>query len=112
MWISAKAPFRARSQLAKAIGVPEERIRVHTIQVGGDFGGKGDAVDAPIAYFLARAASQPVQLVMSYAEDLTASNPSHPTAIIIRSGVMRDRRIVAGTARTVPASAAYAALAP
>ncbi len=112
VWISAKAPFRVRTQLAKAIGVPEERILVHTIQVGGDFGGKGDAVDAPIAYFLARAAGAPVKLVLTYAEDLTASNPSHPTAITIRSGVMRDGRIVARTARTVHASGAYAALKP
>jgi carbon-monoxide dehydrogenase large subunit len=112
VWISAKAPFRARSQLAKAIGVPEERILVHAIQIGGDFGGKGDAVDAPIAYLLARETGRPVKLVMTYAEDLTASNPSHPTAITIRSGVMRDGRIVARTARTVHASGAYAALKP
>jgi CO/xanthine dehydrogenase Mo-binding subunit len=112
VWISAKAPFRARSQLAKAMSLPEERILVHAIQIGGDFGGKGDAVDAPIAYLLARETGRPVKLVMTYAEDLTASNPSHPTAITVRSGVMRDGRIVARTARTVHASGAYAALKP
>src|SRR5215210_1211434 len=43
VWSASKAPFRARVQVAKAIGVPEEQILVHAIQVGGDFGGKGDA---------------------------------------------------------------------
>jgi carbon-monoxide dehydrogenase large subunit len=112
VWSASKAPFRARIQLAKAIDVPEERIRVNVVQVGGDFGGKGDAVDLPIAYFLARRAGRPVRLLMSYAEDLSASNPSHPTVITIRSGVTRDGRLVARSARTVHASGAYAALKP
>src|SRR5581483_6923020 len=112
VWTAGKAPFRTRVQLAKAIGVPEERIRVHPIHVGGDFGGKGDAVDVPIAYFLARQAGRPVKLLLSYAEDLMASNPSHPTVVTIRSGVTRDGRLVARSARTVHASGAYAALKP
>src|SRR5579884_197135 len=112
VWAACKAPFRARVQLARAIGVPEERIRVHAVQVGGDFGGKGDAVDVPIAYFLARQAGRPVKLVLSSAEDLATSNPSHPTIITIRSGVTRDGRLVARAARTVHASGAYAALRP
>jgi len=112
VWTTSKAPFRTRAQLAKAAGLAEERICVHPVHVGGDFGGKGDAVDVPIAYFLARQAGRPVKLVTSYTEDLTASNPSHPTTITIRSGVTRDGRLVARTVRTLHASGAYAALKP
>ncbi len=112
VWTSSKAPFRARSQVAKAIGVTEEQIRVNVVFVGGDFGGKGDALDAPIAYYLARQAGRPVKIVMSYGEELMASNPSHTTVITIRSGVMRNGRIVARSVRTVHACGAYAALKP
>ncbi len=112
VWASTKAPFRCRTQLAKALGIPEDRICMHVVNVGGDFGAKGDAVDLPIAYFLARQAGRPVKIVLSYNEDLTASNPSHPTVITIRSGVTRDGRIVARTMRTVHASGAYTALKP
>ena len=56
----APTPFRARTQLAKAVGLPEDRILVHVVNVGGDFGGKGDSVDAPIAYLLAKQTGQPV----------------------------------------------------
>src|SRR5712692_7452251 len=112
VWAACKAPFRARIQLAKAIGVPEERIRVNVIYVGGDYGGKGDAVDAPIAYYLAEQAGRPVKIVMTYTEELAASNPTHPTVVTIRSGVMRDGRLVARAARTVHASGAYGALKP
>lgn len=105
LWSSSKAPFRARTQLAKAVGLPEDRILVHVVNVGGDFGGKGDSVDAPIAYLLAKQAGRPVKLLMTYSEDLATSNPSHPTVIRIRSGVTRDGVLVVRSAtRTTPAA--------
>jgi CO/xanthine dehydrogenase Mo-binding subunit len=108
--VSAKNPFGIRSQLAKALRLPEDRIRINVVNVGGEFGGKGDASDLPVAYFLARESGRPVKIVMTYAEELTASNPAHPTVITIRSGVKRDGRIVARSLRAVHASGAYGAL--
>lgn len=111
-WCSSKAPFRARLQLAQALGLPEEHIRVHVVAVGGDFGGKGDARDLPIAYLLAKMARRPVKIVMSYGEELTASNPTHPTVVTIRSGMTRDGHLTARQVRTVHASGAYGAMKP
>lgn len=111
-WCSSKAPFRARMQLAQAVGIPEESIRVNVVYVGGDFGGKGDARDLPIAYELAKQAGRPVKIAMSYAEELTASNPSHATVITIRSGVTRDGVLVAREVHGVHASGAYGAMKP
>jgi CO/xanthine dehydrogenase Mo-binding subunit len=111
-WCSSKAPFRARIQLAQAVGIRDEDIRINVVSVGGDFGGKGDARDLPIAYFLAKRAGRPVRIVMTYDEEMTASNPTHPTVVKIRSGVKRDGRLVAREVRTVHASGAYGALKP
>ena len=108
--VSAKNPFGIRSQLAKALRIPEDRIRINVVNVGGEFGGKGDASDLPVAYFLSRESGRPVKIVMTYAEELTASNPAHPTVITIRSGVKRDGRIVARSVRAVHACGAYGAL--
>jgi CO/xanthine dehydrogenase Mo-binding subunit len=110
VWTSAKNPFGVRSQFAKAISVPEESIRINAVNVGGEFGGKGDAIDLPIAYLLARRSGRPVKIVMTYAEELTAGNPAHPTIVTVRSGVKRDGRIVARTLRALHASGAYGAL--
>ncbi len=110
VWTSAKNPFGVRTQLAHAIAVPEESIRINVVNVGGEFGGKGDAVDLPIAYLLARQSGRPVKIVLTYAEELTASNPAHPAIITVRSGVKRDGRIVARTLRALHASGAYGAL--
>ena len=111
-WVSTKSPFATRSQLAKAINVPQERIRVNSLDVGGDFGGKGGAMDLPIAYFLAHRAKRPVKIVMTYTEELTASNPSHLTTITVRTGVKRDGRMVARRLRAVHASGAYGGQKP
>ena len=111
-WCSSKAPFRARIQLSEAIDLPVERILVHPTYVGGDFGGKGDARDLPIAYFLAQQAGRPVKIVMTFAEELTASNPTHPTVVTIRSGVTRAGQLVARQVRTVHASGAYGGMKP
>ncbi|HEY7322643.1 MAG TPA: xanthine dehydrogenase family protein molybdopterin-binding subunit [Candidatus Binatia bacterium] len=108
--VSAKNPFGIRSQLAKSLRLPEDRIRINVVNVGGEFGGKGDASDLPVCYFLARESGRPVKMVMTYAEELTASNPAHPTVITIRSGVNREGRILARTVRAVHASGAYGAL--
>jgi CO/xanthine dehydrogenase Mo-binding subunit len=110
VWVSAKNPFGIRTQLAKAIGVSELSIRVNVVNVGGEFGGKGDAVDLPVAYFLAQRSGRPVQIVMSYTEELIAGNPAHPTVVTVRSGVKRDGRIVARNLRAIHASGAYGAL--
>ena len=110
VWISAKNPFGVRSQIAKALDFPEERICVNVVNVGGEFGGKGDAIDLPIAYFLARKSSRPVKLVMDYAEELSAGNPAHPTVITVRSGVKRDGRIVARSLRAIHTGGAYGGL--
>lgn len=111
-WCSSKAPFRARRQLAAAVGLEEDQIRVNVVSVGGDFGGKGDARDLPIAYLLSKMANLPVKIVMSYTEELTASNPTHPTFITIRSGVTKEGRLTARKVRTVHASGAYGAMKP
>jgi CO/xanthine dehydrogenase Mo-binding subunit len=112
VWCSAKSPFRVRMQLSQAVGIPEDSIRVNVVAVGGDFGGKGDARDLPVAYLLAKQAGRPVKIVMSMTEELTASNPSHPTVVHVKTGVMNDGRIVARKLQMLHASGAYGALKP
>ena len=110
VWASVKNPFGVRSQLSKCLRLSEERIRMNAVNVGGEFGGKGDGVDLPILYFLAAKSGRPVKIVMTYAEELSASNPAHPTVITIKTGVKRDGRIVARKMRAAHASGGYGAL--
>lgn len=110
VWASVKNPFGVRSQLAKCLSISESRIRMNPVNVGGEFGGKGDGIDLPTLYFLAQKTGRPVKLVMTYGEELSAGNPAHLTVITIKSGVKRDGRIVARKIRAAHASGGYGAL--
>ena len=112
VWLSNKMPFLARSQFAAALGVPEDRVRVNPVSIGGDFGGKGSLMDSILCYYLAQQSGHPVKMVMSYTEELMAGNPRHAAVITMRSGVTRDGRLTARRARLVFNCGAYGAFIP
>ena len=112
VWLADKTPFIARGQLAVALDVPEDRIRVNPVSIGGDFGGKGSLMDSVLCYYLARHSGRPVKMVMTYTEELMAGNPRHAAAITLRTGVSRDGRLTARQAKLVFNCGAYGAFTP
>ncbi|HKA33474.1 MAG TPA: xanthine dehydrogenase family protein molybdopterin-binding subunit, partial [Candidatus Binatia bacterium] len=112
IWASCKAPFRVKSHLSRQLEIPKDRIRVHVVAVGGDFGGKGALMDIPICYHLAKASLRPVKMIMTYHEELTAGDPRHASVIRIKSGVKKDGTIIARTAEVIFNSGAYASFKP
>lgn len=112
VWMTNKATYLLREFLAAAIAVPETEIVIHQAGIGGDFGGKGALMDTPLCYFLARQLDRPVKMVMTYAEELQAGNPRHPSVVTIRTGVKKNGRICAREAHAIFNSGAYAAFKP
>lgn len=112
IWASCKAPFRVKSHLSRQLEIPKDKIRVHVVAVGGDFGGKGALMDIPICYQLAKAARRPVKMVMTYHEELTAGDPRHAAVIRIKSGVKKDGTLVAREGEVIFNSGAYASFKP
>ena len=112
VWINNKDPYPLREQLAAVWGMDEERIVLHPCSIGGDFGGKGSFMDAPLCYYLSLHSGRPVKMVMDYIQELMAANPRHPATMTIRSGVKRDGTLVARQARVVFDSGAYGAFKP
>ena len=109
VWCPAKGPYVTRTHLAEWLQVNEEKIVFQLSPVGGDFGGKASLMDIPLCYCLAKATHRPVKMIMSYAEELTAANPRHPSTITIRTGVKNDGKLWAREVRAVFDSGAYAA---
>jgi isoquinoline 1-oxidoreductase len=69
VWTGSSTPFRARRELAGALGVPESAIEVIVPDYGGGFGGKHGAAVALEAARLARAAGAPVKVQWSRSEE-------------------------------------------
>lgn len=110
IWASNKAPFTLRSRFARDLGLEEEKIKVHILPVGGDFGGKTSVVEAPVCYFLARKTGKPVRMVLGYGEELTAVSHRHPAVITLRTGVDGEGKLTAMQVRAVFSGGGYAAL--
>jgi CO/xanthine dehydrogenase Mo-binding subunit len=112
VWVANKGPYIARSHMAAAIGVQEDRIRFNPVAIGGDFGGKGSLMDTLVCYYLARSARRPVRMAMNSFEELTAGNPRHSANITLRTGVDRDAKLLAIEARVIFNAGAYGGFVP
>ena len=112
VWAPNKSAYGARNQTAAAVGLEQTQIVFHPVTIGGDFGGKGSAMNVPLGYFLAKAVGRPVRMVFDYAEEFMAANPRHASTLTIRTGVKRDGSIVAHDVRVVFDSGAYAGFKP
>jgi CO/xanthine dehydrogenase Mo-binding subunit len=95
VWASNKGPWGLRDQMAEDFGLEKEKIKVHIVHVGGDFGAKASLVDVPVAYYLSKATKQPVKLVFDYTDELLAGGHRHPAVLALRTGVDQDGHFTA-----------------
>jgi CO/xanthine dehydrogenase Mo-binding subunit len=104
-----KSPAALRQQLAAALDLPESQIVIDTKFIGGDFGGKGLSIDEFTCYFLAKATGRPIKAVMTYLDELQATNSRHPAIIKLRTAVSADGEFLAHQSEAILDGGAYAA---
>jgi len=96
VWTSNQMIAWGRGDLAKTLGLPEDKVRLISPYIGGGFGGKLFVrADAPLAALGARAAGRPVKVTLQ--RPLMINNATHRPATIqrIRIGATRDGVITA-----------------
>lgn len=109
VWASNKGPFALKNRLAQDLEIEPEKVKVHILSVGGDFGGKASMVDTPICYFLAKQTGKPVRMILTYTEEIATAAHRHPAVITLRTGVKDDGTLTAIDATVTFAGGAYAA---
>ena len=88
---STQAPFPLRQQIARALGVAEQEVRVITPYVGGGFGGKSIGPQAIEAARLTRIVGRPIQVVWDRSEEFIF----RPAAVVkIRAGLSAAGKLV------------------
>ena len=112
IWSCSKVPYAIREQVANAIRIPPEKLVIHPVYIGGDFGGKGDFMDIAVCYFLSRKSGRPVKMIMDYDEEFIAGNPRHASIIKVKTGVKKDGTLVAHHMEFIFDSGAYGAFKP
>jgi nicotinate dehydrogenase subunit B len=93
VWISTQAPFMNQQQIAQAIGLPPQNVRVITPFVGGGFGGKVPAQQSVEAARLAKISGKPVQVMWSRAEEFFYDTFRPAAVVKIKSGIDNSGKI-------------------
>jgi isoquinoline 1-oxidoreductase len=95
VWTGTQRPFGVRGDLARAFGIPQERVRVIVPDTGSGYGGKHTVEAATEAARLARAAGRPVKLVWTREEEFTWAYFRPAGVIDVSGGVRKDGTLTA-----------------
>jgi CO/xanthine dehydrogenase Mo-binding subunit len=108
IWDSHKNPFRLRSDLARALKIRVNQIRVITAFIGGDFGDKGNLERQHIiAALLAKKTGRPVKIEFSREENYLAAHHRYPTTWRLKYGVKNDGTLTAIDVKLLADCGAY-----
>jgi isoquinoline 1-oxidoreductase len=95
VWTGTQRPFGVRSELAEALHIPANRIRVIVPDTGSGYGGKHTGECAIEAARLALATKKPVKVVWTREEEFTWAYFRPAGVIDVKSGVKNDGTITA-----------------
>ena len=110
IYVGSQIPYADREQVAKALGWPEERVRVVGQLMGGGFGGKEDIAGQIHAALLANATGRPVKLLFDRRESLLVHPKRHATQIRVKIGAKRNGKLTAIETELYGDTGAYASL--
>ena len=111
VWTSAQAPHAVRTGLEKMFSLAEGAVRVHTLNVGGAYGSKGQIRIEPMVACAARAVRRPVRMELAR-DEVFQTIGKHAATVDITTGVMLDGTIVARRMNVVYNAGAYAVTSP
>jgi CO/xanthine dehydrogenase Mo-binding subunit/aerobic-type carbon monoxide dehydrogenase small subunit (CoxS/CutS family) len=110
IYVGSQIPYKDRQQVARALGVDEQRVRIVGQLMGGGFGGKEDIAGQIHAALLAQATQCPVKVLFDRHESMLVHPKRHATQIRVKVGVKRDGRLTAVETELYGDTGAYASL--
>jgi len=110
VYVGSQIPYADRTQVAAALGIPEEQVRIRGQLTGGGFGGKEDIAGQIHAALLAQATGKPVKLLFTRRESLLVHPKRHATQIRVKLGAKRNGILVAAETELYGDTGAYASL--
>jgi len=98
--VSTQTPFRDRAEVAEALGLEKESIRIIAPYCGGAFGGKdGITVQSLLGLAALHCPGKPVKMWWDREESFLAGSKRHPARLQYRLGAKADGRFHALKAR-------------
>ena len=90
---STQYPYRDRRQIAPALNLSMNKVRVVQAPIGGGFGRKDDITSEIHAGLLALKTQRPVRLIYTRQDSLIANTKRHPMLMKFRTGSRSDGRL-------------------
>jgi CO/xanthine dehydrogenase Mo-binding subunit len=106
LWTATQGQFYVRDEVSKMLKVPETKVRIIGLELGGGFGGK-ISLTQPLVGALAMIAKRPVKLVFTRADDLLGATPSPQCVVELKTGMKKDGTLCAIKAKVVYDSGAF-----
>ncbi|MFQ5655293.1 MAG: selenium-dependent xanthine dehydrogenase, partial [Planctomycetota bacterium] len=110
LYTGGQGIFDDRRQVARFLGIDEERIFVELVPNGGAFGGKEDLSVQAQAALLAQVTGRAVKLTLSREESIRLHPKRHPIALEYTVGCDAEGRLTAVKALMIGDSGAYASV--
>jgi xanthine dehydrogenase molybdenum-binding subunit len=110
LYTQGQGVFEDRRQVARFLGVPEERVHVELVPPGGAFGGKEDLSIQPHAALLATMTGRAVRVKLDRDQSIRMHPKRHPIELAYTVGCDAEGRLTAVLARMLGDSGAYASV--
>jgi len=110
IYVGSQIPYQDKTQVARALGWDESRVRIVGQLMGGGFGGKEDIMGQIHVALLANVTQRPVKLLFDRHESLLVHPKRHATQIRVKMGAMKNGRLVAVDTELYGDTGAYASL--
>ena len=108
---STQGPSFVRTEIARLLGWPENRVRIKVPYLGGGFGGKLYIKMEALALALSMLARRPVKIALTMEEQFYTIT-KHPSTFRIKSGLDENGRIIARKCEVWWNGGAYADIGP
>ena len=107
VYTGSQSSHAFRLQIARSLGVPEDRVRVIFTATGGAFGGKEEPLVQIHAALGAMKTGRPVKMTVTRRESIMKSTKRHAQKIYMKHGATNDGRLVAIEARILADTGPY-----
>lgn len=108
IWAPSQGPIAIRREIAHLFGITEDRVRMHDVAIGGDFGSHVKiSTSEAVAVALARKTRRPVRIRLSREEEFAATKRRYPFDVDLELGARPDGMLTHLAAEVVCDMGAY-----
>ncbi len=100
IYTGTQGQFMVRDEVARLLSLPQSKVRVVPMTLGGGFGAKYGIVE-PLIAAVAHTLGQPVRMVLTRSEDFLTTMPSPASIIELKTGARKDGTLTALQARVI-----------